>query len=164
MYNIDTRVLRSSLGISLHHAYRDHKELDEKITFYLTISLDWILAVMNSKVRNTADAIDDYLNEIRDKDTHLPFIADIIHDEVMLIKKQFILAGFDQRLKYKLITRAIPKTNIKRYAIGMDLEATLDAMLDAPESQEDITDVVNAHPTIEQLAEVFDFTGNIGKS
>ena len=155
MYNIDNRSLRSALEVSLIPEFKETDNTRDRLTYYFNLALEMLVGAMNSKHKNIADALDEQYERFPD-DKVLPFIGEVLAEELRYIKKQFILAGFDPRLKYKLISRTIPRTTIKLHAIGMDLEATVENMGDEPEQEEiDISDVISENPTYEQLAAVF---------
>lgn len=153
MYTIDNRTLRSSIAIALLSVTKDKDQQEDNVNYYFLLAIEIILRVMNSKER-IDDAIDEQIKIYPDA-PHLPFIAEVIHDEVTRIKQQFILAGFDRRLKYKLITRSVFNSRFKHHAIVMDLEATfIDIADNIDEDEEELDEVVSANPTLEQLTEI----------
>lgn len=154
MYNIDSRGLKSNIGMLL--LPRTEKgELEERIAYYFPLVLDIIVDIMNSETRHTEDAINEELIKYRE-DVDLQFFCEIIHNEVREIKKQFIMAGFDRRLKFRLMTRVLPRTTIKYYGIGMDLELTFEHFQsEAAAGDTDEADVID-HPSVEDLERYFD--------
>lgn len=155
MYNIDNRSLRSALEVSIIPELKEKDDTRDKLTYYFNLTLEMLVGAMNSKHKHISDAIDEQFERFPD-DKVLPFLGEVISEELRYIKKQFILAGFDSRLKYKLITRILPRTTIKLYAIGMDLEATVVSMAEESEPEElDISDVISDNPTYEQLSAIY---------
>lgn len=155
MFNFDRRGLETSITIALIPSIKEDENQGDLVTYYFHIALNMIVGVMNSKTRNIDDAIDEQLSEL-DKDIRLPYIAEIVRDQVIDVKRQFISAGFDQRLKYKLVSRQCG--SYKFYGIVMDLDETL-LVLGANEGKEEenVTDMVSGEPTIEQLNQLYNW-------
>jgi hypothetical protein len=160
MYNIDNRGLRSAIGISLVPSIKKEEKLEDRITFYFTIALDMIVGALNSSSKDIATALDEQFERFPNDDA-LPLLGEILDEELRNIKKQFILAGFDQRLQYKLVSRELPRSTIKIFGIAMDLEATVSSLTGNEYNHEkhisSTSEAVSENPTIEQLAELFDY-------
>jgi len=153
MYNIDSRGLKSNIGMLL--LPRTEKgELEERIAYYFPIVLDIIVDIMNSETRHTEDAINEELIKYR-QDVDLQFFGEIIHNEVREIKKQFITAGFDRRLKFRLMKRTLPRSTITYYGIGMDLDLTFASFQTESEGDSNDADVID-YPSVEDLERYFD--------
>lgn len=158
MYNIDSRSLKTNIGIFLYQSAEDNTQtVQEYIAYYYPLVLDIILRALNSKHKTSEEAIAEELRKKYSDDTSIQLFYSTIYEEVRQIKKQFYLAGFDHRMKYKLEERTLPRSTITLHAICMDLEATVEAFLSEPESDnEDVSDAVIEHPTIDQLETMFD--------
>lgn len=158
MYNIDSRTLKTNIGIFLYQSAEDNKQtVQEYVAYYYPLVLDIIVRALNNKHQTSEEAIGDELRSKYSDDTSLQLFYSTIYEEVREIKKTFYLAGFDPRMKYKLVERTLPRSTIKLHAIKMDLEATMEALLSAPEpDNEDVSDAVIDHPTIDQLQSMFD--------
>lgn len=150
MYTIDKRGFMSAIAFALLPPLKNESPTEDRVTYYFHIGLDIILGAMNSDVRNIDDAIDEQRGKY-EGDTMLPFLFETLRLEIMDIKKQFMLAGFDRRLKYKLVTRNVGVQKI--YGIQMDLESTVDAMnsIEPVEEKQDSAFEVNQEPTIDEL-------------
>lgn len=158
MYNFDQRNIRTGMSITLQSQLKEGETLEEAVEYYFVIVLDMILGVMNSETRNIDDAIDEqYLRFTGD--WRLPFLAELIRQEVVDIKKQFILAGFDNRLRYKLIVNKIG--SLKRHGIAMDIDATYLYMKEREEREEnneqEIGFLVSDNPSAEELNRIFNW-------
>lgn len=151
MYNIDRRGLEAAITIGLIPSIKKEDDSGDQVTYYFNLCLDMIVGALNSSTRNLDDAIQEQLDRFPD-DLKLPFLSEIIYAELVDIKRQFITAGFDNRLKYKLVTREVGR--YKYYGIAMDLDETFLAMcaseLHDPTTDE-VANIVAAEPTIEQL-------------
>lgn len=151
MYNIDRRGLEAAITIGLIPSIKKEDDSGDQVTYYFNLCLDMIVGALNSSTRNLDDAIQEQLDRFPD-DLKLPFLSEIIYAELVDIKRQFITAGFDNRLKYKLVTREVGR--YKYYGIAMDLDETFLVMC-ASELHDPTTDemanIVAAEPTIEQL-------------
>lgn len=158
MYNIDSRSLKTNIGISLYQSMDDKKQkVQEYVAYYYPLVLDIIVRVLNNTHKTSEEAISEELRSRYSDDISIQMFYSTIYEEVREIKKQFYLAGFDPRMKYKLQERTLPRSTIKLHAICMDLEATVDAFLSTPESDnEDVKDAVIDHPNIDQLQSMFD--------
>lgn len=158
MYNIDSRTLKTNIGVFLYRSAEDNdKTVQEHLNYYYPIVLDIIIKVLNSKHQTSEEAISEELREKYSDDTSVQLFYSTIYEEIREIKKQFYLAGFDHRMKYKLVERVLPRSTIKMHAICMDLEATMESLLSTPESDnEDVNDAVIDHPSIDQLESMFD--------
>lgn len=158
MYNFDQRNIRTGMSITLQSQLKEGETLNEAVEYYFLIVLDMILGIMNSEVRHLDDAIDEqYLRfpgEYR-----LPFLAELIRQEVVDIKKQFILAGFDNRLRYKLVVNKVGF--LKRYAIAMDIDATYSYMKEREErennNEQEIGSLVSDCPSAEELNRILNW-------
>lgn len=151
MYNIDRRGLETAITIGLIPSINKEDDSGDQITYYFNLCLDMIVGALNSSIRNLDDAIQEQLDRFPD-DLKLPFLSEIIYNELVDIKRQFISAGFDNRLKYKLVTREVGR--YKYYGIAMDLDETfLQMCCNEKDRQEDdsMVNIVAAEPTIEQL-------------
>ena len=158
MYNIESRALKTDIGFLLSSSVDDPKKLDEEIAFYFPLVLDMIVNILNNRNTTTEEAIIDELKKYSDKPS-LQLFYELLYVETRDIKKQFFMAGFDRRMRYKLTHRTLPRTNIKLHSIIMDLEGTLahlsDQLLNDSE-EEDVSDSVIDNPSIEQLDAMFD--------
>ncbi|QYN80038.1 hypothetical protein PQD71_gp145 [Kosakonia phage Kc263] len=158
MYNFDQRNLRTSIAIALTSQLKEDEKLEECVNYYLILVLDMVLGAMNSNIRNIDSAIDEQYERYPD-DYRLGFLAEVIRQEVFDIKKQFILSGFDNRLRYKLVTHSAG--TFKRYGIAMDLDATYNHMLDLDERrdnhEQDLGYLVSDYPSAEELSRAFDW-------
>lgn len=150
MYNIDRRGLEAAITIGLIPSMKKEEDQGDQVTYYFNISLDMLVGALNSKHRNLDDAVEEQLSRFPD-DIQLPFLSEIIYNELVEVKRQFISAGFDNRLKYKLVTREVGR--YKFYGIVMDLDETFLDMCDKEltEPTDDVSNAVAAEPTIEQL-------------
>ncbi|QZA70538.1 hypothetical protein AH04_55 [Erwinia phage AH04] len=158
MYNVESRTLKTEIGILLYSSVTEDKKIEEIIAYYYPLLLDMMVNVLNNRHRSTEDAIFEELKKYYD-DPGLQLFYGMLYEEIRMIKKQFIIAGFDPRLKYKLVERTLPRSTIKLHAICMDLEATMDHMLVQPETgsdNQDVSDAVIDNPTIDQLESYFD--------
>lgn len=159
MYNIDSRALRSQIGISIIPSGKTEENVEDRITYYFNIITDMLVGALNSKQKQIVHAIDEQFERFPDDDV-LPFFSEILDYELRDIKKQFFFAGFDPRLKFKLVSRDIPRSNFKAWGIAMDLEATMVSMAESAELEgksEEVIDAVNENPTIEQLSQLYDY-------
>jgi hypothetical protein len=157
MYNIESRLLKTEIGILLLSSVTEDTPVEEKIAYYYPLVLDMLVNILNNK-KCTEEAILEEIKKYYD-DPGLQLFYELLYAEVRTIKKQFILAGFDSRLKYKLLERAIPRSTIKLHSICMDLESTVDSMIADPVNLSDIADVNDAvidNPSIAQLEAYFD--------
>lgn len=152
MYNFDRRGLEMAITIGLIPSFKQEENQGDQVTYYFNLMLDMLVGAMNSKDRNIDNAIEEQLNRFPD-DIKLPFLSEIMYNELVEIKRQFISAGFDNRLKYKLVSREVGR--YKFYGISMDLDETFLCMCDNeltnPETETDLANIVAAEPTIEQL-------------
>lgn len=152
MYNIDRRGLEMAITIGLIPSFKKEEDQGDQVTYYFNLLLDMVVGAMNSKTRNIDDAIEEQLNRFPD-DIKLPFLSEVMYNELVEIKRQFISAGFDSRLKYKLVAREAGR--YKFYGIVMDLDETYLCMCDNeltnPETDDSLANIVAAEPTIEQL-------------
>jgi len=158
MYNIDSRTLKTNIGIFLYQSAEDNNQtVQEYVAYYYPLVLDIIVRALNNKHQTSEEAIGEELRSKYSDDTSLQLFYSTIYEEVREIKKQFYLAGFDNRMKYKLVERALPRSTIKFHAISMDLEATVESFLSTPETDnEDVSDAVIDYPSIDQLESMFD--------
>lgn len=158
MYNFDQRNLRNGIAIALSSQLKEDEKLDDCINYYFILILDMVLGAMNSEIRNIDSAIDEQYERYPD-DYRLGFLAELIRQEIFDIKKQFMLAGFDNRLRYKLTTHSAG--SLKRYGIAMDLDATYMHMLDLDERrdnhEQELGYLVSDYPSAEELARAFDW-------
>lgn len=155
MYNIDSRALKTSIGVLVYSSLQPDDKVEERVSYYFPLVLDIMLGVMNSKHRNIDDALYDEMLNYSDDATFYLF-SELIYEEVKQMKQQFLLAGFDPRLKYKIITKNIPRTVLKLHAIAMDLEFTAATLNEIKDSDDiDVQDAVSDQPSIEQLNEIF---------
>lgn len=154
MFNIDKQSLSTAIAISLEPNLLQVEDKRSVHIQYFHVVLDVIVGVMNSKFRNIDDAFEEQL-DLYPTDCNLPLLGEVIRDLVMDIKLQFMQAGFDQRLKYKLYTRNIHQ--LKLYAIGMDLDATVTAYVEtlpdtlSGDTDDELLNIVSEEPTIDQL-------------
>lgn len=152
MYNIDRRGLEAAITIGLIPSFKKEDDSGDQVTYYFNLCLDMIVGALNSSTRNLDDAIEEQLDRFPE-DIKLPFLSEIIYDELIDIKRQFISAGFDNRLKYKLVTREVGR--YKFYGIAMDLDETFLAMaakeLEPTSPDDGLANIVAAEPTLEQL-------------
>lgn len=152
MYNIDRRGLEAAITIGLIPSFKKEDDSGDQVTYYFNLCLDMIVGALNSSIRNLDDAIEEQLDRFPE-DIKLPFLSEIIYDELVDIKRQFISAGFDNRLKYKLVTREVGR--YKFYGIAMDLDETFLAMcakeLEPASPDDGLANIVAAEPTLEQL-------------
>ncbi|QBZ70860.1 hypothetical protein pETSU_279 [Edwardsiella phage pEt-SU] len=157
MYNIDRRGLESAITIGLIPSFKKEDDSGDQVTYYFNLCLDMIIGALNSTTRNLDDAIEEQLDRFPE-DIKLPFLTEIIYNELVDIKRQFISAGFDNRLKYKLVSREVGR--YKFYGIAMDLDETFLTMC-ANELENPVEDsganIVAAEPTIEQLNEILNW-------
>lgn len=156
MYNIESRLLKTEIGMLMYSSATEEKKIEEYIAYYYPLVLDMLVNILNSRHRNTEDAIFEELKKYYD-DASLQMFYELLYNEARLIKKQFILAGFDSRLKYKLVERTPGNSTIKLHAICMDLETTFESnsftsTLDSQHVNEDVID----NPSIDQLEAYFD--------
>lgn len=153
MYNIDKRGLMSAIAIALIPPFKNESPEEDQLTYHFHLVLDMILGVMNSETRHIDDAIDDQFN-LYPEEKYLPFLAEVIRLEVIDIKKQFMLAGFDRRLKYKWVTRHVGMH--KFYGLGMDLDATAKFLAEAePVVETDNAFEVSQEPSLDELNAAF---------
>lgn len=152
MFNIDRRGLEAAITIGLIPSINKEEDKGDQVTYYFNLCLDMLVGAMNSTKRNIDDAIEEQLDRFPE-DQKLPFLSEIIYNELIDIKRQFISAGFDNRLKYKLVTREAGR--YKFYGIAMDLDETYLSMcgneLYNPGPEDSVANIVAAEPTIEQL-------------
>lgn len=158
MYNIDSRTLKTNIGILLYpSADNEYKTVQEYVSYYYPLVLDIIVRSLNSKNRNAEEAVSDELRLRYSDDVSLQLFYSTIYEEVRYIKKQFIIAGFDPRMKYKLVERSLDRSTIKLHSIQMDLEATIESLSTLSKlDNEDVSDAVIEHPSIDQLESFFD--------
>ena len=158
MYTFDQRTLRNSIGIALNSKLKETETLEESVNYYYILVLDIILGAMNSEIRNIDDAIAEQFEQYPD-DYRLGFMAEIIRQELVDIKHQFILSGFDSRLRYKLVTHKVGL--FKKQGICMDLDATYNYMSELDErednNEQEIGYLVSDHPSNEELQRLFDW-------
>lgn len=149
MYNIDKRDLMSAIAIALLPPFKNELPEEDSLTLNFHLALDIIIGVMNSDTRNIDDALEDQLLRFPEE-KNLGFLFEVIKLEIIDIKKQFMLAGFDRRLKYKLATRSVGVH--KFYGIQMDLDATVLSMTTAKETDEvDNAFSVSQEPSLDEL-------------
>jgi hypothetical protein len=136
----------------------DPSKLAEKTAYYFPIVLDMIVGALNSDNKFHLAGIDEQFIKYRG-DFNLVNMGQIITEEFEYAKKTFLLAGFDIRVKYKLVSRQIHKTNMKMWAIVMDLEETVEHFnKKQPETNvESMSDAVITNPTLDQLAELYNY-------
>lgn len=155
MFNIDKRGICSQIAIALVPSFKEEDNLQDSVTYYFNLINDMLVGCMNSKHRNIDDAIEEQL-DLLEKDVRLYLMTELVRETLIDIKRQFIAAGFDQRLKYKLVTRKVGLTKI--YGIAMDLDATAEAIAWKPEVQEEtIAETVTEEPTLEQLNQIYNW-------
>lgn len=158
MFNIDKLQLMQAIAISLEPNLRNEEDKHPHYVTYFHIVLDVALGVMNSKIRNIDDAIDEQYG-LYPEDKNLPWLAETIRQLVVDIKCQFIQAGFDNRLKYKIVTR--PLGMHKLYGIAMDLDLTVATISSGLErlndDNENETLAVSENPTYEQLEAAYNW-------
>ncbi|AEV89486.1 hypothetical protein OBP_049 [Pseudomonas phage OBP] len=155
MYSIDKRGLTSAIAIALIPQFKNENPEEDLLTYNFHLVLDMVLGVMNSDTRNIDDAIDDQYR-LYPEERNLAFLAEVIRLEVIDIKKQFMQAGFDRRLKYKLVTRNVGAH--KFYGIAMDLDATTIALTEAePVVETDNAFAVSQEPSIDELEAAFNW-------
>lgn len=158
MYTFDQRNLRTSIAITMRSLCKEEEKDKDLVTYYFHVVLNIILDIMNSETRNIDDAIDEQYREYPN-DPRLPFLGELIREEVVSIKKQFISAGFDSRLRYKLIQHRCG--GFKLYGIAMDLDAThlylseLEKRSDNNESE--IGFVVSDQPSYDELNQAYEW-------
>lgn len=156
MFNIDKRGLMSQITLALIPSFKEEDNQEDSVTYYFNVILDVVVGAMNSKFRNIDDAIEEQF-DLLEKDVRLYLMAEVIRELLIDIKRQFIAAGFDQRLKYKLVTRQVGRT--KFYGLAMDLDATAEAIAWKPEAveEETIAEAVSEEPTLEQLSQIYNW-------
>jgi len=158
MYNFDQRNLRTCIAITMRSLRKDEEKDEDLVTYYFHVVLNMILDVMNSEIRNIDDAIDEQYRQYPD-DCRLPFLGPIIREEVVCIKKQFISAGFDSRLRYKLIQHRCGV--LKLYGIAMDLDATYLYLSELEKrgnnNESEIGFVVSDQPSYDELNQAYDW-------
>jgi len=114
-----------------------------------------IIGGLNSEHQRLLEIVDEQMDRYPD-DINIIALHYLIADELRVIKKQFILAGFDPRVKYKLDTRNVGNTTLKKTAILMDLEATV---ANFPSTviadKENAGELITSEPTLEQLNQFF---------
>lgn len=158
MFNIDKPSLIQAIAISLEPNLRNEEDKKPHYIKYFHVVMDMALGVMNSSIRNIDSAIDEQLERFPE-DNNLPWLTETIRYLVVDIKTQFLQAGYDSRLKYKLVSRDIGLH--KFFGIAMDIDATVTSyMLNLPEDVEDdkeIAFVVSEEPTLEQLNTAFNW-------
>lgn len=160
MFNIDKASLTTAIAISLAPNLQNVEDKNSEYIKYFLVTLDMVLGVMNSEVRNTWSAIDEQVERYSD-DKNIPWLCETVSQLVTDIKVQFSKAGFDGRMKYKLVTRAIGMH--KLYAIAMDLDATVLAInedeerTDKDPSATELSYVISEEPTIDQLNAAFNW-------
>lgn len=157
MYNIDSRTLKTGLGVLLYSSCdQSLKTTEERTAYYYPLFLDMLVGVLNSDMTSIEESILVEVKRFYDDPT-VQLFSELLYEEVRLIKKQFIMAGFDPRLKYKLISRNVGKTTIKLHAICMDLDSTMELLYTKPETDsENVSDVISENPTYEQLESLYD--------
>lgn len=154
MFNIDKPSLSTAIAISLSANLKDVVDKQSEYIKYFNVVLDMALGAMNSSTRYTNDAIDEQAERFKD-DKNIPWLCETVAWLVTDMKSQFSLAGFDSRIKYKLVTRSLG--HHKWYAIVMDLDATVlainedDEARDADSSRQDPSFTISEDPTIDQL-------------
>lgn len=155
MYSIDTRQLKMLIGVSLFPSINKEENLTDRINYYYPIVLDMIIGGLNSEHQRLLEIVDEQMDRYPD-DINIIALHYLIADELRVIKKQFILAGFDPRVKYKLDTRNVGNTTLKKTAILMDLEATV---ANFPSTviadKENAGELITSEPTLEQLNQFF---------
>lgn len=158
MYNFDRRGLEMAITIGLIPSFKQEENQGDQVTYYFNLMLDMLVGAMNSKHRNIDDAIEEQLDRFPE-DIKIIHLAEIMYNELVEIKRTFISAGFDSRLKYKLVTREVGR--YKFYGIAMDLDETFLAMcaneLENPETEDDVASIVAAEPTLEQLSQLLNW-------
>lgn len=149
MFSIDERGLKTSIGLGLIPSFKQEESLEDNVTYHFHLLMGMAVSCLNSKEPTVDDAIDAELEKLNG-DFKLVALMPILRCLILDAKKQFISAGFDRRLKYKLYTREIGM--LKIYGIGMDLDSTFEEMLASPKVEEEsISDAVSGEPTLEQL-------------
>lgn len=152
MFTIDKRSITTSIAIAIMPFIKEEdKAPQDKVEYYYHILLDMAVGALNSGVKNIDDAIELQLDRYPE-DMQVPFLREALHYLMVDMKRQFIKSGFDGRLKYKIYNRECGMRSIQ--GIGMDLDATLDAMASKSKTEEvNQADVINENPTLEQLAD-----------
>lgn len=154
MFNIDKQSLSTAIAISLEPNLLQVEDKRSEHIKYFHVVMDIAVAIMNSKFRNIDDAMEEQFDTYPG-DRNLLMLGDVIRQLVVDMKLQFIQAGFDQRLKYKLVARSIGQ--MKLYGIGMDIDATVTAYMEAlPDAEalersEELINAVSEEPTLDQL-------------
>lgn len=151
MFNIDKQSVTTSIAVSIIPFLdkEDGTDPKAKLEYYFRLVMDMAVGVLNTPIRIIDDAIELQLDRFQD-DKQVPFLAETVRLMVMDAKRQFIQAGFDGRLKYKLYERKLGRMSM--FGIGMDLDATMEELSQKPEvEQEAIEDVVSDHASFEQL-------------
>lgn len=153
MFNIDRQSLNAAIAISLEPNLHNVEDKRSVHIQYFHIVINCAVACMNSKFRNIDDAIEEQYDRFPD-DRNMLHLGEVIRQLVVDMKMQFIQAGFDSRLKYKLITRKVHSYTL--YAIGMDIEETVRSFNDSLPTEEEILkeelpNAVTEEPSLDQL-------------
>lgn len=154
MFHIDYNLLKSQVALTCVMSGGQATEtLDyNNAIYYSKLALDCIVHVLNDKVNKPDDSFYLYCEEYHKNDCQFTFLGEIVIGMVVDIKRQFYTAGFDPRLKYKLLERKF--NNIPCYRICMDLEETF-LLFTPKEDKEDVSQAVSDDPSQEMLNELF---------
>ena len=154
MYQLDIEHIKAQISLREQvYGFGDGlgKEAD-KLTYFATLCINSVIRIMNDKSQKPEQVFDVMVSEYQNEEPFFYELADIILGLVHDIKTQFYLAGFDPRLKYKLLVRQFGRRTIQ--SIIMDLEETFLAFKPT-EYVEDIGQVVSDNPDIEVLNDLF---------
>lgn len=158
MFNIDRLGLTTAIAVSLSSLIGPEDDERSIAHQYFLIAIDMAKEAMNSGIRNLDDAVEEQIDRYRD-DKYVPWLNDIVRQLVFDIKSQFITAGFDSRLKYKVVTHQLGKGSThKYYGIAMDLDETCAVMEEQKNTaagEQELIYVVSEQPTLEQLNQVY---------
>lgn len=151
MFNIDKQSVTTAIAVSIipYLDKEDGTDPKAKLEYYFRLVMDMAVGVLNTPIRIIDDSIELQLDRFPD-DKQIPFLAETVRLMVIDAKRTFIQSGFDSRLKYKLYERKIGMLSM--FGIGMDLDATMEDILNKAETEEEaIEDVVSDQASFEQL-------------
>lgn len=158
MFNIDKLGTTTAIAVSIQSQLGPDDDSLAIANQYFIIAIDMAKSAMNSQIRNIDDAVEEQIERYAD-DKFVPWMADIVRQLVFDMKAQFRLAGFDSRVKYKVVTHTVGRSlTHKYYGIGMDLDETYNAMEEIKNKDnntQELSYAVSEQPTIEQLNQLY---------
>lgn len=152
MYHIDYQLLKSQVALTCVMSGVQATQNFDNAIYYSKLAMDCVVHILNDKIYKPEDSFYLYQEEFHKDDSQFIFLSEIVIGMVMDIKRQFYTAGFDPRLKYKLLENKFNK--IPCYRICMDLEETF--LFFTPKTdEENISQLVSDNPSPEQLNDIF---------